>query len=223
LNALADPIRVLAVDDHPLVRDGIAALLASVVDIALVGEASDGIEAIEKYRQLRPDVTLMDLRMPSMGGIDAILAIRREFGSARIVVLTTYQGDMLAQRALRAGAQGYLLKGEVRRDLLEMIRAVHGGMRRIDVEVAQQLAEHTSEEPLSVRELKVLALVARGNSNKRIALQLAIAEGTVKSHMQHILSKLQASDRTHAVSVAIRRGIFEFDDSQSKGHDPWRL
>ena len=210
MNTPHDPIRILAVDDHPLVREGISALLAGVTDIKLVGEAPNGTEAIERFRSLRPDVTLMDLRMPGISGIDAVSAIRQEFCDARIVVLTTYQGDMLAQRALRAGAQGYLLKSEVRKDLIETIRAVHAGMRRIDVEVAQQMARHTAEEPLSLREVTVLMLAARGNSNKLIARELEIAEGTVKSHMQHILAKLQASDRTHAVTVALRRGIIGF-------------
>jgi DNA-binding NarL/FixJ family response regulator len=204
-----DPIRVLAVDDHPLVREGIAALIADVKDITLVGEASSGLEAIERFRALRPDVTLMDLRMPVMGGIEAITAIRGEFNDARIVVLTTYPGDMFAQRALKAGAQGYLLKSEVHRDLVDMVRAVNSGMRRVDIEVAQQLAQHTCEEPLSLREISVLRLVAQGSSNKVIARELDIAEGTVKSHVQHILSKLHAEDRTQAVSVAFRRGIIE--------------
>ncbi len=209
MSASRDPIRVLAVDDHPLVREGIAALIADVEDIKLVGEASSGLEAIERFRTLRPDITLMDLRMPVMGGIEATMAIRSEFNDARIVVLTTYPGDMLAQRALKAGAQGYLLKSEVHRDLVDMVRAVNGGMRRIDVEVAQQLAQHTCEEPLSLRELMVLELVAKGNANKVIARELDIAEGTVKSHVQRILAKLQAEDRTQAVSLALRRGIIE--------------
>jgi DNA-binding NarL/FixJ family response regulator len=210
LIAPQDPIRVLSVDDHPLVRQGIGALIASTTDIKLVGEASNGVEGIEQFRALRPDVTLMDIRMPVMGGIDAITTIRAEFKTARIVVLTTFQGDMLAQRALKAGAQGYLLKGEVRKDLIELIRAVHRGMRRIDTAVAQQLAQHTSEDPLSSREIEVLDLAAHGNSNKLIARELALAEGTVKCHMQNILAKLHAHDRTHAVSVAMRRGILGF-------------
>ena len=210
MNTPRDPIRVFCVDDHPLVREGISALLESVGDIELVGEASNGRQALELFRRLQPDVTLMDLRMPDLGGIDAITAIRQEFGTARIVVLTTYPGDMLAQRALRAGAQGYLLKSEASADLIEMIRAVHAGMRRIDGEVARQLARHTAAEALSARELGVLELAARGNSNKLIARELDISEATVKTHMQHILEKLQADDRTHAVSVARRRGIIGF-------------
>jgi DNA-binding NarL/FixJ family response regulator len=207
LSALFEQIRVLAVDDHPLMRDGIAALIATSKDITLVGEASTGLEAIERVRELQPDVTLMDMRMPGMCGIDAIQMIRREFADARIIVLTTFPGDVLAQRALKAGAQGYLLKSEVRTDLIDTIRAVRTGMRPVDPEIAQQLAENIFEEPLSQREITVLELAAHGNANKVIARELNVAEGTIKIHMQHILSKLRASDRTHAVALALRRGI----------------
>ncbi len=204
------PIRVLSVDDHPLVREGIFALIAEAPDVELAGEASNGREAIEQFRLLRPDVTLMDLQMPDMGGIDAISAIRGEFKSARIVVLTTYLGDVLAQRAIKAGAQAYVLKSEVRRELLETIRAVHAGRRCINLEVAQLIAQHTADDLLSEREINVLRLIAAGNSNKLIARELLIAEGTVKSHVKNILAKLRANDRTHAVMLAIDRGILGF-------------
>ena len=205
-----ETIRILAVDDHPLVREGIFALIASSGDVELVGEASTGREAIEQYRALQPDVTLMDLQMPDMGGIDAILTIREEFKSARIIVLTTYHGDVLAQRALKAGAQAYLLKSEVRKELLETIRAVQSGRRCINLEIAQQIAQHTTDDTLSAREINVLKLIANGNSNKLIARELLIAEGTVKSHVKNILAKLQAHDRTHAVMLAMERGILGF-------------
>lgn len=204
------PIRVLSVDDHPLVREGIFALIAEASDVELAGEAANGREAIEQFRLLRPDVTLMDLQMPDMGGIDAISAIRGEFKSARIVVLTTYLGDVLAQRAIKAGAQAYVLKSEVRRELLETIRAVHAGRRCINLEVAQLIAQHTADDLLSEREINVLRLIAAGNSNKLIARELLIAEGTVKSHVKNILAKLRANDRTHAVMLAIDRGILGF-------------
>jgi DNA-binding NarL/FixJ family response regulator len=200
-------ITVLTVDDHPLVRDGIAALIAGTVDMELVGEASDGAEAIERVMRLAPDVTLMDIQMPGMSGIDAIVAIRQRAPAARLVVLTTYKGDVLAQRALRAGAQAYLLKSQVRTDLLDTIRAVNAGQRRINPEVAMELAHHTTEESLSDREIHVLRLIALGNSNKHVARALGITEGTVKSHVKNILAKLQATDRTHAVTLARDRGI----------------
>jgi DNA-binding NarL/FixJ family response regulator len=175
-------IRILSVDDHPLVREGVAALITSTSDIELAGEAATGREAIEQFRRIRPDVTLMDLQMPDMNGIEAIAAIRSESRNARIIVLTTYQGDVMAQRALKAGAQAYLLKSKVRNDLLETIRAVHSGQRRINPEVAMQLAQHTTEDALSAREVAVLELIATGNSNKHVARELSITEGTVKSH-----------------------------------------
>jgi DNA-binding NarL/FixJ family response regulator len=201
------PIRVMAVDDHPLLRDGIAALIGSQSDMRLVAEASTGREAIEQFRVLSPDITLMDLQMPEMSGIDALIAIRDEWPSAKVIVLTTYGGDALAARALKAGAQAYVLKGLVRKDLLETIRAVHRGLKRIHPDVAAQLVSHLGEDALSTRELEVLALVAAGNSNKLIGVRLSISEDTVKAHLKSILAKLGANDRTHAVTLALERGI----------------
>ncbi|HEY4046744.1 MAG TPA: response regulator transcription factor [Acidobacteriaceae bacterium] len=204
-----NPIKVLVVDDHPLLREGIAALIMNQTDINLVAEASNGREAIEKFRSHRPDVTLMDLQMPDMSGIDTIIAIRHEFPQARIIVLTTYAGDVLAQRALKAGAQSYMLKGHVRKDLLDTIRSVHAGRKSIQSEVAAQLADHVTDDALTSREVEVLALVAAGNSNKLIADKLSIADETVKGHVSSILSKLGANDRTHAVTLALKRGIIQ--------------
>jgi DNA-binding NarL/FixJ family response regulator len=203
------PIRILTVDDHPLLREGIAALVASQSDMKVVGEASNGIEALEMFRKHHPDVTLMDLVMPGMKGVDAIIAIRAEFPEARIVVLTTYTGDVQVLRALKAGARGYLLKGLLRKELLETIRAVHGGGKRIPPEVAAQLADHIGDEALSAREIEVLRLIAGGNANKQIADQLSITEETVKGHVKNILAKLSANDRTHAVTIGLKRGIIE--------------
>jgi DNA-binding NarL/FixJ family response regulator len=202
-------IRILAVDDHPLVREGIGAVIANQPDMQLVGEASSGREAVDKFRATQPDVTLMDLQMPEMNGIDAIIAIRGEYPAARIVVLTTYEGDALAARALKAGAQAYVLKGLVRKDLLETIRAVHAGSKRISPDVAEQLACHMVANRLSEREIEVLRLVASGHSNKRVAGCLAISEDTAKGHMKNILCKLGAVDRTHAVTLGLRRGIIQ--------------
>ncbi len=202
-------IRVLAVDDHPLIREGLAAVLSGEEEFELVAAASGGEEAIRLFRMHRPDVTLMDLQMPDMGGIDAMLAIRREFENARFIVLTTYQGDVLALRALKAGAAGYLLKGMMRKELLETIRVVHAGRRRIPPEIAVELADHVTEDALSDREIDVLRLAANGNSNKLIASELHVSEATVKGHMKSILSKLNASDRTHAVTIAIKRGFLD--------------
>lgn len=203
------PIRILAVDDHPLLRQGIVALIAHQPDLQLVGEAATGREAIEQFRLLRPYVTLMDLQMPDMNGIDAIAAIRGEFSAAKIIVLTTYGGDALAQRALRAGAQAYLLKSMVRKDLLETIRAVHGGQRRVHSDVAAAMADHTGEATLTAREIEVLSAIAAGNSNKLVSSHLGINEETVKWHVKSILAKLGARDRTHAVTLSLKRGIIE--------------
>jgi DNA-binding NarL/FixJ family response regulator len=202
-------IQILSVDDHPLLREGIAALVNAEADMKLVAEASNGREAIEQFRSHRPDVTLMDLQMPGFNGIEAIIDIHNEFPNARIIVLTTYTGDVQVLRALRAGAQAYILKGHVHRELLETIRAVHAGKKRIPPEVATELADHAAEDALSPREIDVLRLIATGNANKVIADQLAITEETVKSHVTNILSKLGANDRTHAVTIALKRGIIE--------------
>jgi DNA-binding NarL/FixJ family response regulator len=202
-------IRILTVDDHQLLREGIAAVLEGQPDMVLVGQASNGREAIESFRQHRPDVTLMDLRMPDMSGIEAITAIRAEFLNARIIVLTTYAGDVQAAGALKAGACGYLLKNLVRKELLDTIRAVHAGKRRVPPEIATEIAEHVADDALTAREIEVLRRVAAGKSNKVIAAELDISEGTVKTHMKSILPKLDASDRTHAVMIALKRGIFD--------------
>jgi DNA-binding NarL/FixJ family response regulator len=200
-------IRILTVDDHALLRKGIAALINAEPDIKLVAEASNGHEAIAEFKEHQPDVTLMDLQMPEMSGIECIIAIRSDFPNARIIVLTTYPGDVEVLRALKAGARGYLLKGQVNKDLAEVIRSVHSGQKRIPPEIAVELAEHTSDDELSSREIEVLRLIAAGNGNKEIAGKLLIAEETVKSHVTNILAKLHANDRTHAVTTALKRGI----------------
>jgi DNA-binding NarL/FixJ family response regulator len=205
----AQVIRVLTVDDHQLMREGIAAVLEDQPDMVLVGEAGNGRQAIAHFQQLRPDVTLMDLRMPDMNGIDAIIAIRREFANARIIVLSTYAGDVQAAAALRAGASGYLLKNLVRSELLDTIRAIHAGKRRVPAEIAAEIAEHVADDSLTEREVEILKCVAAGKSNKLIAVQLNIAEATVKTHMKSILPKLSARDRTHAVTIALKRGILD--------------
>jgi DNA-binding NarL/FixJ family response regulator len=202
-------IRILTVDDHPLLRKGIATLVNAEPDMKLVGEASNGQEAIESFRLHRPDVTLMDIQMPSFNGIEATSAIQSEFPDARIIVLTTYTGDAQVLRALKAGARAYILKGHVHRELLETIRAVHAGQKRIPPDVAAQLAEHATDDELTSREIDVLRLIAAGNSNKLIADQLSIGEATVKSHVTNILSKLGANDRAHAVTIGLKRGIIE--------------
>jgi DNA-binding NarL/FixJ family response regulator len=203
----AGQITVLIADDHMLLREGIAAVIQGENDMTVVAEASNGREALERYREYRPDVTLMDLLMPQMDGLAAIEAIRGEFPEARIVILTTYRGDVQALRALKAGAAGYLLKSLIRTELLESIRSVHAGRRRIPPEIAAELAEHAADEALSDRELRVLTCVAAGNSNREVAEQLSVGEETVKAHMKNILSKLRAKDRTHAVTIALKRGI----------------
>jgi DNA-binding NarL/FixJ family response regulator len=206
---MTDTIRVLTVDDHPLLRAGLAAVLRNQADIELIGEAANGRDAIERYRALRPDVVLMDLQMPDMIGIDAIKEIRNEFPGARIVVLTAYRGDVQIVRALKAGAVGYLLKNMLRKELIETIRTVHAGHRRIAPEVATEVAEFQGEGTLSAREIEVLRQVAAGNSNKILADHLSISEETVKTHMRSILAKLSANDRTHAVTIAVKRGIID--------------
>ncbi len=203
------PIRILTVDDHALLRGGIAALVNAEPDMRLVAEASNGQEAIERFRLHRPDVTLMDLQMPGLNGIDGIIGIRSEFPNARIIVLTTYTGDVQVLRALKAGARAYILKGHVHKELLETIRAVYAGKKRIPAEVAAELADHAVDDYLTPREIDVLRLIASGNANKVIAGQLLITEETVKSHVTNILSKLGANDRTHAVTIGLKRGIIQ--------------
>jgi DNA-binding NarL/FixJ family response regulator len=202
-------IRVLTVDDHSLLRKGIAALVNAEPDMKLIAEASNGQEAIESFRLHRPDVTLMDIQMPGFNGIEAINRIQSEFSDARIIVLTTYTGDAQVVRALRAGARAYILKGHVHRELLETIRAVHAGQKKIPPDIAAELAEHAVDDELTQREIDVLRLIAAGNSNKLIADQLSIGEATVKSHVTNILSKLGANDRAHAVTIGLKRGIIE--------------
>jgi|SRR5580658_3216345 DNA-binding NarL/FixJ family response regulator len=209
MSSVAGMIRILTVDDHALLRKGIAALVNAEPDLKLVGEASNGEEAVEQFRIHRPDVTLMDLQMPGLNGIEAIIRIRSEFPGARIIVFTTYTGDVQVVRALRAGARAYILKGHVRKELLETIRAVHAGQKRIPADIASELAEHAADDELTAREIDVLRLIAAGNSNKLIADQLSIGEATVKSHVTNILSKLSASDRSHAVTIGLKRGIIE--------------
>jgi DNA-binding NarL/FixJ family response regulator len=209
IDSIPHMIRILAADDHPLLRKGIAALVNGEPDMKLIAEASSGEDAVEKFRSHRPDVTLMDLQMPGLNGIEAIGRIIGEFPNARIIVLTTYQGDAQVKGALRAGARAYLLKANVHLELLEAIRTVHEGRKRIPPEIASELAEHATEDALSCREIEVLRLIAAGNSNKLIADRLSIGEGTVKTHITNILSKLSASDRTHAVTIGLKRGIID--------------
>ncbi len=207
MSADPSPIRVLAVDDHQLIRVGIATLLLPESDMKLVGEASNGCVAITKVRECLPDVTLMDLQMPEMNGFDAIMAIRDEFPEARIIVLTTYAGDVQAMRAMKAGAQGYLLKNLLHKELIQTIRTVHSGRKAMAAAVAAQVAEHTGEEVLTSKEIDVLRLIAAGDANKEIAAELGVTEETVKSRVKNILDKLGAKDRTHAVSIGLKRGI----------------
>ncbi|HVI07745.1 MAG TPA: response regulator transcription factor [Candidatus Binatia bacterium] len=209
-----DLIRILMVDDHPVLRKGLAALVNAEPDLKLVAEASNGKEAIEVFRQHQPDITLMDIQMPGVDGIEAIQRIRAEFPEARIIVLTTYTGDVQVVRALKAGARAYVLKGHVLDELLDTIRAVHAGKKRIPPDIAAELADHAADDSLTEREIEVLRLIAAGNANKQIADELSISEATVKSRVTNILSKLSANDRAHAVTIGLKRGIIELDISQ---------
>ena len=209
MNEDSKQIRILAVDDHPILRQGIAGLIADESDMTLVAEAANGREAIQQFRAHRPDVTLMDLQMPEMNGLDAMIAIRGEFPEARIIVLTTYTGDVQARRALQAGARAYLLKNSLHKELLDTIRAVHAGRKNLSPEVSFELAEHAAEDTLSPLEVRVLRLIAEGNSNKEIAALLSVTEDSVKGHVRNILSKLGANDRTHAAMIGVKRGIIE--------------
>ena len=209
MSPASSQIRILAVDDHALVRDGIAGLIGVQPDMALAGDASNGREAIQQFRALRPDVTLMDLQMPEMNGIEALIAIRNEFPDAKVIVLTTYAGDVQILRALKAGAQAYLLKNTLHKELLETIRAVHAGKKSLSPEASYEIAEHATDDALTPAEISVLRLIAAGNANKQIADRLSITEETVKSRVKNILSKLGANDRTHAAMIGLKRGIIE--------------
>jgi len=209
MSADAVSIRILMVDDHPLVREGIGRQIELESDMTLVAEASNGREAIQQFRAHRPDVTLMDLQMPEMGGLDALIAIRNEFPEARILVLTTYKGDVQIMRALKAGARGYLLKNSLNKELLGAIRAVHAGKKALSAEASVEVAEHATDDPLTPAELRVLRLIADGKSNKEIAAQLSVSEETVKGQVRNVLSKLGANDRTHAAMIGVARGMVE--------------
>ena len=213
MSAGENPIRILTVDDHPLFRNGIAALLATQADMLLVAEASNGREAIQQFRAHRPDVTLMDLQMPEMNGLDALMAIRGEFPEARVIMLTTYSGDVQVMRSMQVGARAYLLKNLLDKELLGTIRAVHAGRKALSAEASYELAEHATDEALTPAEVEVLRLVAAGNANKQIAAELSITEETVKGRVKNILAKLGANDRTHAAMIGVRRGIIEPSDS----------
>ena len=206
----SNPIRILAVDDHPLLREGIVGIIADQPDMTMVGQAANGREAIQQFRALHPDVTLMDIQMPEMNGLDALIAIRNEFPEARVIMLTTYSGDVQVLRALKAGARAYLLKNSLHKELLETIRAVHAGKKTLSAEASYQLAEHATDDALTPAEVAVLRLIAEGNANKQIADQLSITEETVKGRVKNILSKLGANDRTHAAMIGLKRGIIEF-------------
>ena len=206
---MTNPIRIMAADDHALLRRGIAAIIASQPDMSLVAEASNGREAVEQYRTHRPDITLMDLQMPEMNGLDAMIAIRTEFPEARIIMLTTYTGDVQVVRAIKVGARGYLLKTLLDKELLETIRAVHGGKKMLSAEASYELAEHATSDALTPAEIDVLRLIAAGHANKQIAAQLSITEDTVKGRVKSILSKLGANDRTHAAMIGVKRGIIQ--------------
>ncbi len=205
----SNPIRILAVDDHPIFRDGITGLLAEQPDIMLVAEACNGREAIQQYRLHRPDITLMDLQMPQMNGLDAVIAIRGEFPEAKIIVLTTYTGDVQVLRALKAGARAYLLKNLLHKELLDTVRAVHAGRKVFSPEASYEFAEHAADDQLTAAEVEVLRLIAAGNANKQIADRLSITEETVKGRVKNILSKLNANDRTHAATIGLKRGFIE--------------
>jgi two-component system, NarL family, response regulator len=205
----AAPIRILVVDDHPVVRQGVAVLISTQSDMTLVAEGANGREAIQQFRAHRPDVTIMDLQMPEMNGLDALIAIRGEFPDAKIIVLTTYAGDVQIRRALKSGAQGYLLKNSFHKELLDTIRAVHGGKKALSAEASYTIAEHSMDDALTPAEIEVLRLIAAGNANKQIADQLSITEDTVKWRVKNILSKLDAHDRTHAAMIGLKRGIIE--------------
>jgi DNA-binding NarL/FixJ family response regulator len=210
MSGATSPIRIMAVDDHPLLRQGIASLVDGQSDMKIVAEASNGREAIQQFRTHHPDVTLMDVQMPEMNGVDAMVAIRDEFPEARIIVLTTYTGDVQVLRALKAGARAYLLKNSLHKDLLDTIRAVYSGKKTMSPEVSFQLAEHATDDALTPAEIRVLHLIAAGNANKEIGAQLSISEETVKGQVRNILSKLGANDRTHAAMIGLKRGIIEF-------------
>src|ERR1700747_2367657 len=210
MNSLPNPIRILAVDDHALLRKGIAMILANHPDMKLVAEASNGREAVEQYHAHRPDVTLMDLQMPEMNGLDAMIAIRSEFPDARIIMLTTYAGDVQVLRAMKVGARGYLLKTLLDKELLDTIRGVQPGKKGLSAEASFELAEHATSDALTPAEVEVLRLIAAGNANKEIAAQLSITEETVKGRVKNILSKLGANDRTHAAMIGVKRGIIQF-------------
>jgi len=210
---VASPMRILVVDDHPVFREGVAALVSGESDMSIVAQASNGREAIQQFRAHQPDVTLMDLQMPEMNGLDALSAIRGEFPEARIIVLTTYAGDMQVLRAIKAGARGYLLKDTLHKELVDTIRAVHAGKKYISTEASFELAEHASDDVLTPAEVRVLRLIAEGNANKEIAAQLSVSDDTVKSQVRNILSKLGAKDRTHAAMIGLKRGIIELERS----------